>query len=111
MDILLLLAMPENSVGFGQHGDFFMASSGQLTRRGDKPFAPFAYTGAAIFSPAIFVDCPDEPFSLNLLFDRAIASGRLFGLELDGLWLHVGTKEAIGEAEQAIEAYYKDQHQ
>ena len=45
---------------------------------------------------ALFADTPEGAFSLNLLFDRAIRSGRLFGMRLDGQWLHVGTPEAIG---------------
>jgi MurNAc alpha-1-phosphate uridylyltransferase len=36
------------------------------------------------------------------LFDRAIAAGRLHGLRLDGVWMHVGTPEAVKAAEDAI---------
>ena len=63
---------------------------------------PFVYAGAAILHPRLFADCPDGAFSLNLLFDRAIEAGRLFGVRMDGLWLHVGTPEAIAEAELSI---------
>jgi MurNAc alpha-1-phosphate uridylyltransferase len=49
------------------------------------------------------VDIPDGAFSLNLLFDRLLEQGRLFGIRLDGLWLHVGTPDSIAEAEEAIE--------
>ncbi|MBV6656288.1 MAG: nucleotidyltransferase family protein, partial [Devosiaceae bacterium] len=51
---------------------------------------------------SLFGDVPDGPFSLNVLFDRALAEGRLFGLPLKGLWLTVGTPDAITEAEQAL---------
>ena len=54
--------------------------------------------------PALFADTPEGPFSLNLLFDRAIAAGRLHGLVLQGQWLHVGTPEAIAPAEAAFAA-------
>jgi MurNAc alpha-1-phosphate uridylyltransferase len=64
--------------------------------------APFVYAGAAILHPRLFAEAPDGPFSLNLLFDRAIEADRLFGVRLDGLWLHVGTPEAIAEAELSI---------
>ena len=30
-------------------------------------------------------------FSTNLLWDRAIAKDRLYGMRLDGVWMHVGT--------------------
>jgi len=65
---------------------------------------PFVYAGAAILSPALFADAPAGEFSLNLLFDRAGANGRLFGLRLEGLWMHVGTPEAVAAAEAALAA-------
>ena len=102
MDVLLLLASMSNSVGYRGQGDFNMDSMGRLMRRDERRIAPFIYAGAAILHPRLFADCPDGPFSLNLLFDRALEAGRLFGLRLDGLWLHVGTPDAIQEAEEAI---------
>jgi MurNAc alpha-1-phosphate uridylyltransferase len=38
------------------------------------------------------------------MFDRATKKGRLFGLPLDGLWMHVGTPAAVNKAEGAIKA-------
>lgn len=102
MDILLLLSSIHDCVGYPGKGDFTMDSEGRLERRGEREIAPFAYSGAAILHPRIFEKIPAGPFSLNLLFDRAIEEGRLFGLKMDGLWLHVGTPEAIIEAEAAI---------
>ncbi len=58
----------------------------------------------AILNPALFAGTPEGAFSLNLLFDRAIATGRLFGMCLDGQWLHVGTPEAIRAAEERVQA-------
>lgn len=104
MDMLLLLARREGSVGFDGRGDFFRADDGLLTRRGSAERAPFVYAGVAIMKPDLFADTPEGPFSLNLLFDRAIAAGRLHGLVLDGQWLHVGTPEAIAPAEAAFAA-------
>ena len=37
-----------------------------------------------------------------MLFDRAAEHGRLHGLRLEGLWMHVGTPDAIAAAEAAI---------
>ena len=102
MDVLLLVTGMANAIGYSGAGDFTMDSVGRLTRRDERRVAPFAYAGAAILHPRIFADCPDGPFSLNAIFDRALERGRLFGLRLDGLWLHVGTPEAIHEAEEAI---------
>ena len=39
---------------------------------------------------------------MNLLWNRAIAEGRLFGIEHDGWWLHVGTPDAIALAEDKL---------
>jgi MurNAc alpha-1-phosphate uridylyltransferase len=66
--------------------------------------APFIYAGAAVLSPALFADAPQGTFPLTRLFDRAAAAGRLFGLPLDGVWMHVGTPEAVTAAEAALAA-------
>jgi MurNAc alpha-1-phosphate uridylyltransferase len=102
MDILLLVAATVRSVGYDGRGDFRMDPAGRLVRRAERDVAPFAYAGAAILHPRIFDACPSGPFSLNRLFDKAADDGRLFGVRLDGLWLHIGSPEAIGEAESTI---------
>ncbi len=99
MDAILLLAATATSIGYDGRGDFLLDQEGRLTRRPERTVTPFVYAGAAILRPELFADTPDGAFSLNLLFDRAIAQQRLFGLRLDGLWMHVGTPEAIAEAE------------
>ncbi|MCO5090178.1 nucleotidyltransferase family protein [Bosea sp. (in: a-proteobacteria)] len=104
MDMLLLLADRETSLGFDGAGDFFLADDGRLTRRGGAVSAPHIYAGVAILKPELFTDTPEGPFSLNLLFDRAIAQGRLYGERLEGRWLHVGTPGAIAPAEAAFAA-------
>jgi N-acetyl-alpha-D-muramate 1-phosphate uridylyltransferase len=98
MDMLLLLAQKDTSYGYEGAGDFTRNSTGQLARRSTHETAPFVYAGVAIIKPELFENTPDGPFSLNLLFDRCIVSGRLHGHVLDGQWLHVGTPEAIPEA-------------
>lgn len=107
MDMLMLLARREESVGFDGAGDFFQDAEGRLTRRGQAPTAPVVYAGVIIMSPEIFADTPDGSFSLNLLFDRLITKKRLFGHVLQGQWLHVGTPEAIAPAEAAYAAALK----
>jgi N-acetyl-alpha-D-muramate 1-phosphate uridylyltransferase len=102
MDALLLLAVTSGSVGYTGRGDFTMAPDGRLARRREREVVPFVYAGVAILNPALFSTAPPGAFSLNLLFDRAIEAGRLYGLRLDGVWMHVGTPEAIAAAESAI---------
>jgi MurNAc alpha-1-phosphate uridylyltransferase len=102
MDALLLVAPTIGSVGYSGRGDFAMMADGRLRRRGEREVVPFVYAGAAMLAPAMFDGAPAGAFSLNRLFDRAIENGRLYGLRLDGVWMHVGTPEAIAAAERAI---------
>ncbi len=102
MDALLALAPTPESVGYFGYGDFDMDGEGRITRRQEGQVAPFVYTGTGIVAPDLFCSAPHGAFSLNLLFDRAIEHGRLFGLRLEGLWMHVGTPAGVEAAEKAI---------
>ena len=102
MDALLLLSPTAGSIGYAGRGDFAMAQDGRLTRRGEQDVAPFVYAGAAILLPSLFVHAPNGEFPLTEMFERAAEKGRLYGLRLEGLWMHVGTPAAIEEAEAAI---------
>ncbi|MBA2125554.1 mannose-1-phosphate guanylyltransferase [Hyphomicrobium methylovorum] len=103
MDSLLLMAPMATSIGYSGRGDFAMDAEGRLTRQGGGArLAPFVFAGVSIAHPRLFDGAPAGPFSLNHVWDRARAAGRLFGLRLDGLWMHVGTPEAVIEAEKAI---------
>jgi MurNAc alpha-1-phosphate uridylyltransferase len=104
MDALLLLAPTAGSIGYAGAGDFVMTADGRLTRRGERDVAPFVYAGTAVLRPELFANAPAGAFSLTRLFDRAAAGGRLHGLRLEGVWMHVGTPAAIAEAEAAIAA-------
>jgi MurNAc alpha-1-phosphate uridylyltransferase len=104
MDAALLLAPTAGSVGYAGRGDFAFAADGRLRRRAEREVAPFVFAGAAILAPALFKDAPKGEFPLTDLFDRAAEQGRLFGLRLEGLWMHVGTPDAIALAENAIRA-------
>lgn len=102
MDAVMLLAATASSIGYEGRGDFAMTPDGRLRRRAEREVVPFVYAGAAVLSPALFADAPKGKFSLNALFDRAIEAGRLYGLRLEGTWMHVGTPAAIQAAEAAI---------
>jgi MurNAc alpha-1-phosphate uridylyltransferase len=102
MDCLLLLAPAATSIGYAAKGDFSMAPDGRLARRGDE-VVPFAFAGVSLCDERLFKDSPDGKFSLNLLWDRALAKGKLYGMRLDGRWMHVGTPDALAEAETSFE--------
>ena len=102
MDILLLMAPTTSSIGYGGRGDYAMMPDGALRKRKEHQVVPFVYAGAAIMSPSLFADAPAGKFSLTRLFDAANEQERLFGLRLDGVWMHVGTPDAVGAAEEAF---------
>ncbi|MGC2122779.1 MAG: nucleotidyltransferase family protein [Xanthobacteraceae bacterium] len=104
MDALLLLAPATGSLGYEGRGDYAMIADGRLRRRAAQEVVPFIYAGAAILAPALFASAPQGAFPLTLLFDRAGEKGRLFGLRLEGVWMHVGTPEAVAAAEAALAA-------
>jgi N-acetyl-alpha-D-muramate 1-phosphate uridylyltransferase len=102
MDALLLLAATSTSIGYGGRGDFAMGPDGRISRCREHEVVPFVYAGVAILNTTLFAAAPPGAFSLNFLFDRAIETNRLYGLRLEGVWMHVGTPEAIAAAEAAI---------
>ncbi|MFC0633745.1 N-acetylmuramate alpha-1-phosphate uridylyltransferase MurU [Brevundimonas balnearis] len=104
MDVALLLARREGSIGFEGSGDVFMAEDGRLTFRGEAPSAPYAYMGVHITKPQVVDDGPEGPFSLAGVWRRLAAEGRLFGTVLEGDWMHVGDPRSRDEAEARLKA-------
>jgi len=101
MDMALLCVPLERTTGHSGKKDFQMDESGRLTRYRDGA-QPLVYAGAIAMHAALLDDAPDDAFNLNLYFDKAIASGRLYGTVLDGQWLTVGTPDALVEAEEVL---------
>lgn len=104
MDCLLLLSPLPRTVGYDGTGDFIRKADGRLARKAKTEGEPLAYIGGYLVAPRLFADAPDGKFSMNVLWDRAIARGRLHGVVHTGKWLHVGTPEAIPLAEAALKA-------
>jgi MurNAc alpha-1-phosphate uridylyltransferase len=102
MDILMLMAPTASSIGYGGRGDYAMLPDGALRKRREHQVVPFVYAGAAVMSPSLFTETPAGAFSLTGMFDRANEQERLFGLRLDGVWMHVGTPDAVPAAEEAF---------
>mgnify|MGYP006280384611 CR=1 FL=1 len=103
MDALLLVASTSTSIGVDWSGDFHMDTDGRLTKRQENEVAAFVYSGFGILKREPFAQDEREVFRLAPYLFEAAEKGRLFGLRLDGLWLHVGTPQAIEEAERALE--------
>jgi MurNAc alpha-1-phosphate uridylyltransferase len=103
MDALLLVHPRQSAIGYDGPGDFELAGSGVLARRGGAT-APFVFTGVQILSPRLFEGAPAGAFSLNILYDRAAACGRLHGLAHTGQWFHIGTPDGLRLAEERLRA-------
>jgi len=102
MDVLLLLAEREQSIGFEGAGDVFLNPDGTLTFRGEAPSAPYAYMGVHITKPQIVDGEPDGPFSLSRIWRALAQDGRLHGRLLEGFWMHVGDPQSRDAAEARL---------
>lgn len=103
MDALLLCAPVSAAIGYTGSGDFLMAPDGRLKRRPEREQAPFVFASVQLLHPRLFDGTPEGPFSMNLLFDRAIAAGRFFGIRHEAEWFEVGTAAAVAAAEQTLD--------
>jgi MurNAc alpha-1-phosphate uridylyltransferase len=104
MDGLLLLHPVATAFGYDGQGDFHLAGDGRLARRQSGGWCRHLFAGVQILHPRLFDDCPAGAFSLNLLYDRAMAADRLFGMVQDGSWFHIGTPSALAQADPLIRA-------
>ncbi len=103
MDALLLLVGHAQAANFAGQGDFYMDPVGRLQRRQPGRIAPFIYTGIQLVSHRLLRDAPQGKFSTNILWNRAIEEGRLFGLAFTGQWFEVGTPQAIAPTQDALQ--------
>lgn len=99
MDALMLLAPTVNTVCYDGRGDFMMDADGRLSRVPEHHVAPFVWMSVEIVHPRLFDKAPGGKFSINPLWDVAIAKGRLYGLRLDGVWMHIDRPDAIAASE------------
>ena len=106
MDALLLLHFTTDSHGYAGRGDFSVDPVGLLARRPEREISPYYFSGVQLLHPRLFDGAPAEPFSLNLLYDRAIDKERLHGIVHDGEVFHIGTPEGLAEAEAYMRVRY-----
>lgn len=99
MDALLLVVSHAKAVNHAGKGDFHLDPLGRITRRRSGRIAPFIFTGIQIISQRLLRDAPEGPFGTMVLWERAIAEQRLFGVSHNGLWFEVGEPSAIAPTE------------
>ena len=104
MDALLLLHPIEKAIGreVKDRGDYFLDADGRAHHRGSAASAPYMFASVSICDSRLFRESPDGPFSLLKLWTRAETDRRLFGVVHDGDWFHVGTLQALAEAERLL---------
>ena len=104
MDALLLLHPLATAIGreAKDRGDYFLDADGRAHHRAAAAAAPYLFASVSVCDSRLFQESPDGRFSLLKLWTRAEASGRLFGLVHDGAWFHVGTPQALAEAEKVL---------
>lgn len=104
MDVMLLLARAAGAVAETGRGDFLWPRDGGLRRRGEREVAPYLFAGVQIVSPALLAAAPPAPFSMNYLWDKALAAGRLGAILHDGMWFHLSTPDDLARADAVLEA-------
>lgn len=102
MDCLMLLADPGKSLGYEGRGDFDFDTADRLARPGVGQIAAFVFAGVSLMHPRLLEGAPVGPFSLNVLWNRALAARRVAGLVLEGTWMHVGDPAAHAAAERRL---------
>jgi MurNAc alpha-1-phosphate uridylyltransferase len=102
MDSLLLLAPATTSIGYAGRGDYGLDGEGRPRRRRGGETVPLVFTGVSINHPRLFQHAPGGAFSILRLWDEAESAQRLAAIQLDGLWMHVGTPQALAEAEERL---------
>ncbi|MDF1727439.1 MAG: nucleotidyltransferase family protein [Sulfitobacter sp.] len=100
MDALLVCIPMERVVGRAGEGDFDSDETGRLTRG-----AQMVYGGLQIIKTGGLAEIDRPAFSLNLMWDRIGAEGRLFGLNYPGHWCDVGHPGGIALAEDMLERH------
>ena len=105
MDVLMLVVPYAGANNTQGQGDFDLDVAGRLSRRKENKHGAFVWTGIQMLSKRLIANPPSDVFSTNVFWDRAIADGRCFGLEHNGLWFDVGYPAAIAATEQKLMEY------
>ena len=98
MDALLIGIPPTQAYGHKGDGDFTLATDGRLSRGPGVIFG-----GIQIIKTDLLGAIPGTAFSLNVLWDKMLEAGRLYGMTYPGVWCDVGHPEGIKIAERMLD--------
>lgn len=102
MEMAMLCVPLERSIGHDGKKDFSLGTDHRLSRYREGDPNPVVYAGAFAMHSDFLADAPEDAFNLNIYFDKAIQQKRLFGLELAGHWITVGSPEGLAAAEDFL---------
>jgi MurNAc alpha-1-phosphate uridylyltransferase len=101
-DAMLLLQRTTTALGYEGPGDFIVDPLGKVRRRREREIAPHLFAGVQILHRRLFEGRAPGRFSLNPLYDQAIAANRLAAIVHDGEWYHIGTPTGLALAEARL---------
>jgi N-acetyl-alpha-D-muramate 1-phosphate uridylyltransferase len=101
-DAVLLLHRGAQVISEVGAGDFALDEWGIPRRPAENEQVPYVFAGVQILVPRLFKDLPASPFSMNLIWDRAIAAGTLRAIVHDGIWFHLSTPPDLARAESEL---------
>jgi MurNAc alpha-1-phosphate uridylyltransferase len=101
-DAALLMQETVPAVGYEGRGDFSLDPVGVPRRRGESEVVPFLFAGIQLLSHRLFAGEPVAPYSMNRLWDKAIAQGRMIATVHDGTWYDVGTLAGLAATESRL---------
>ena len=104
-DAVLLLQRTVTALGYEGSGDFIIDPFGRIRRRGEREIAPHLFAGVQLLSKRLFAGTSPGKFSLNPLYDRAIAAQRLIAIVHDGEWYHIGTPQGLAATEERLASH------
>lgn len=98
-DICKLLVRPEHAIGFDGSPIYALDDQFRIHKNGELFYE---FTGIQILKRELFSDYSIEPFSIRNIWNKQLEKNLIGGLEFSGTWLHIGTPQAVLEAEDFL---------
>lgn len=101
MDIVKLLFPAQKAIGFDEV-NIYSLNEGHIIR--EQKSASHSFTGVSLLKKSLFKDYNVEAFSVRKIWDKVFSEKRIFGIEHNGDWLHIGTPEGVKQAEVFLQS-------
>ncbi len=105
MDICILLAPRDATLGYDRPEGFERDAAGRLTHSNAvDPLPSYVNIGVQIIKPGVLQPAPDGPFSIVPIWKRLAGEGRLHGAVMDGFAMHVSDPACRDATEARLRA-------